>query len=375
MPLLGDTSIGMVFLNPAHPTPHDPRTEAAERSEESGRDASPAVSSIPSRNALAPLPNWVLSAKRRQIVTSDGHALTVSTWPTPKPKGTVVILQGSGQSAYRWQHTARFLSRHRDQQVITYDHRGKGLSGRLAEDNRCHIDDFRRYASDAIEVLTTLEAEGKLKAPVTLLGYSMGGAVAIDALSRRSDLADRLVLLAPMSRISPEAAKPRWLIPVFRAAPAALPAMMSALAGAQTFLGRGHQPAWGSQEERAAYFARGPYRSTANQERSAWEAQAAHVLPDMVSGAGTWRYFGQLARGAKRARELAERVTCPALIISAEQDTVVCSDSHSRLAERLPNCVGMERIPGAFHAPYAGLKHEQRHFYGALDRFFARTAS
>lgn len=365
----------MVFFNAARPVAHRSGPEVVAPSEDSSRDASPALPSIPSKNALAPLPNWVLSAERRQIATSDGHALHVSTWPTPNPKGTVVILQGAGQSAYRWQHTGRFLSRHRDQQVITYDHRGKGLSGRLAEDNRCHIDDFGRYASDAIEVLTTLKAEGKLKDPVTVMGYSMGGAVAIDALSRRPDLADRLILVAPMSQISPEAAKPRWLVPMFRAMPGALPAVMSALAGVQTFLGRGHQPAWGSREERAVYLARGPYRSTANQKRSAWEAKAAHVLPDMVGGAGTWGFFGQLAQGAKRARERAEHVTCPTLIISAEHDTVVCPDSHSRLARRMPNCVGLERIPGALHAPHAGLGHEQRHFYGALDRFFAKTAS
>ena len=110
----------------------------------------------------------------RTLFTRDGLLLHLRDWPCDDPRGTIVIVHGLGEHIGRYGAVAAFLN-HRRWQVAGYDQRGHGKSqgarGRLA-----HEDDL---LADLAWVIDAVRAEGGArKAPVVLLGHSLGGLVA-----------------------------------------------------------------------------------------------------------------------------------------------------------------------------------------------------
>lgn len=73
-------------------------------------------------------------------------------------------------------------------QVITFDHLGRGFSDRPKGPY-----DGKLYRQEITDVITGLDIE----TPVSLIGYSMGGANVIDFAAENPDLIDQLILIAP----------------------------------------------------------------------------------------------------------------------------------------------------------------------------------
>lgn len=72
--------------------------------------------------------------------------------------------------------------------VISYDHYGRGLS------DRPRVAQTGAFFSDhLLEILEACEVE----APITLVGYSMGGAIVSDFAARHPEKVEALVLIAP----------------------------------------------------------------------------------------------------------------------------------------------------------------------------------
>lgn len=97
---------------------------------------------------------------------------------------TVLLIHGTGATAASWDRAADRLAEHCH--VVTYDRRGTGRSGHARTG---HHD---VHGEDAAEIIRRLDA-----GPVTVLGWSMGGIVALYLAHRHPKLVRRLVLQEP----------------------------------------------------------------------------------------------------------------------------------------------------------------------------------
>jgi len=120
----------------------------------------------------------------------DGLALHTHTWePAGPPRSAIVLVHGLAEHGGRYAHVGEALAQ-RGHHVRASDLRGFGRS----EGRRAWVRRWREYLDDLTDDIE--EARG-LGVPVTLLGHSMGGLVAISyALSDRPR-PDLLVLSAP----------------------------------------------------------------------------------------------------------------------------------------------------------------------------------
>lgn len=126
-----------------------------------------------------------------RFIAADGVQLHLSRWPTENPKAVIIALHGFNDYRRFFGAPAEYLQ----QQHIycyAYDQRGFGESAApgIWAGNDVYSDDLRQ--------ITALVKAEHPDTPVYLLGESMGGAIIIDAMSRRDrpDAAG-IVLSAP----------------------------------------------------------------------------------------------------------------------------------------------------------------------------------
>ena len=106
------------------------------------------------------------------VITDDGLALHLRTWPAGNPRrGVVVLVHGLGEHVDRYDHVARRLET-LGFAVVGYDHRGHGRSpgprgGMPADESLC---------ADLGRVLYA--ARAAFPGPLVLVGHSLGGLVA-----------------------------------------------------------------------------------------------------------------------------------------------------------------------------------------------------
>ena len=112
------------------------------------------------------------------VLRLEGARLYYQQAGTGEP---LVLLHGLGASSADWEYQVPELSRHF--QVIVPDFRGHGASDRAGDYS------VQRFAADTWQLLDRL----KIRAP-TLVGHSMGGAVAMQMALDRPGAVRRLVL-------------------------------------------------------------------------------------------------------------------------------------------------------------------------------------
>lgn len=136
-------------------------------------------------------------AEVAMLTTADGVLLRTACWsPHHAPRGTLLLLQGRAEMIEKYFETiAAFLQK--GFAVIAFDWRGQGGSQRLLRDPmKGHIGLFDDYQTDLDAVLHHYHA--LLQKPVLLLAHSMGGLIAVQAMTRKPNLARTVVLSAPM---------------------------------------------------------------------------------------------------------------------------------------------------------------------------------
>lgn len=113
-----------------------------------------------------------------------------------------MVVNGSTESLLKYGELFYDLYHH-GYSVISYDHRGQGLSPHLVRANSqiAQIDNFDLYAADLNALVQQVILPGNHE-KLYLLAHSMGGGVALDYLERYSSPFQAVVLSAPMLRIN-----------------------------------------------------------------------------------------------------------------------------------------------------------------------------
>jgi pimeloyl-[acyl-carrier protein] methyl ester esterase len=246
----------------------------------------------------------------------------------------LVLLHGWSLNLRVWDSLVRALAEH--YRVITVDLPGHGGS-----------DWDPRASSPAAQAWRVHETLAPLTERYCLLGWSLGGQVALDLAA---------ALPAPIERLALIATTPRFLA----------------------------APGWRCGTPRAQ-LARLIHRLYANSERAVQDfltlvargsaprttAHVLHVLRAALKSDG-WAHPAALASGLARLRDTdlragLARVDVPALVVCGQRDRIVRAGAARALAQRLPEAHYVQ-IKGAAHAPF--LSHP-RQFVRHLREFLA----
>lgn len=122
-----------------------------------------------------------------------GVSLAADVWAPANPTGTVLLLHGGGQTRHSWKTAGAELAA-AGRRVVSLDLRGHGDSD-WADATRYRLDDHRD------DLIAVIEQVG---GPVSLVGASLGGIVALVTTAARPELVDRLVLVDIVTRTEPE---------------------------------------------------------------------------------------------------------------------------------------------------------------------------
>lgn len=127
-----------------------------------------------------------------------GAPLFCSVFRPENPRGTVLVLHGFTENAYKYSELIYSLVRNQFD-VVAYDQRGHGRSGRaegISDPSVTHVDRFEDYVEDLRIVCDTVLSG--LPKPWTIFAHSMGGAVSALFLEQYPDVFSAASLCAPM---------------------------------------------------------------------------------------------------------------------------------------------------------------------------------
>jgi pimeloyl-[acyl-carrier protein] methyl ester esterase len=228
-----------------------------------------------------------------------------------------------------------------DFEFVTLDLPGHGRS----REDAVHADGWQgeRIAAD---VLAALDALGPTREPATLLGWSLGGQVALQLAAAAPARFARLVLVATTPRFVADASWPHGLAP-------------AALAGFATGLLRDHRATLRDFLELQLRGSRNAAAALALLEGG----MAAHGAPQPEA---LQRAFALL--GAADLRALLPTIRMPTLAIAGEYDRVTAPAAVRALAAALPDAQYRE-FARCGHAPFVSQVGE---FAAQLREFIAR---
>ena len=267
------------------------------------------------------LPYLETRVRRETLHGADQAPLACAVYSAEAPAGTLVLVHGFTESAFKFSELIYSLLRNRFN-VVTLDQRGHGHSWRkegLSNVGDTHVEHFADYISDLKIVCDRLLAP--LQKPWCLFGHSMGGAVSVLFLEQYPEFFSRAVLCAPM--IAPD----RSGVPYGIAA---------SLCHAARAIGHG---------SRRVFFFK-PYSGPENFETScatdparfAWYDGIRVSHPEYQNCAPTYTWTLESMRVTRKilAPGAPERIACPVRLYGAEEDHSVLSEPQKQFISRVP---------------------------------------
>ncbi|MBT2134556.1 alpha/beta hydrolase [Croceibacterium sp. LX-88] len=267
----------------------------------------------------------------------DGHLIRRIDWSEPsKARGSLLFMPGRGDAYEKY---LEVLDHWHGQgwRVTAADWRGQAGSGRFGLDEVTgHISEFTEWTAD-LSAFWREWAEGR-KAPLVLVGHSMGGHLALRAVAERGlvPAAAALILSAPMLDVPPE------VLPL---------ALKHAFARFMASLGDARRPAWKWSEKPGELPEGRQALLTHHDERYADELWWRHERPELVMATGSWGWVaGALAsiRWLNRPGAL-EAIDLPVYIVATRADRLVGSRAIHQAAKRLPRARTLWFGPEAGH--------------------------
>jgi lysophospholipase len=269
----------------------------------------------------------------------------------------VCLFQGRAEFIEKYFETVREL-RARGFAVATIDWRGQGGSERALSDSRKgYVGDFSEYERD-VEALMTEVVLPDCPPPIFAIGHSMGGTVMMRIARQGRRWFDRVVLSAPMIRLSGRR----------NAAPARITIRTMRLMG----MGSAYVP--GGNDNAVAL---GPYVNniaTSDPVRHARTKAVLEAAPELALGSPTvaWLSAAYRAMGEIADPGYPGKIRQPLMMVAAGRDQVVSTAAIEDVAVRLR---------AGSHLIIAGARHElmmeqdryRAQFWAAFDAFVPGT--
>ena len=282
----------------------------------------------------------------------DGKKIYYEYFLCRDAKASVVIVHGLSEFTKKYYELAYYFL-NLGYNVFLYDQRCHGLSERLTERvDLIHVDRFDDYVKDLEIYIDTIVAKNKGSNPLYIFSHSMGGTVTAMYLKKHTDKVEKAVLSAPL--FEPQIGN----IPV-RLARLTL-AMKHLLCGKKSvFQERRFDPdgamkrSTDTDRDRFMYnlnmrCSEPKYQSTPMTTR--WVYNSLRLVPDF------------------KKHRIAESITTPLLLISAQNDTVVRNDRQTAFAEKCAAC-RMLTIESATHSLMTGGYDILTHYINEIVNF------
>ncbi|WP_300375845.1 alpha/beta fold hydrolase [Henriciella sp.] len=266
-----------------------------------------------------------------------------------RPRGTVIVCPGRTEFIEKYFETARDLQA-KGFAILILDWPGQGLSDRLLDDrSKGHIDRFETFMGALRNGLDAFP--GDLPRPYISLAHSMGGAIALAALTQKLVKVDAAAFSSPM-----------WGLPINLAARYLIWAMRA--------LGR------------ASSFALPPGpaetfdTNIVTHDRARWQLQRDLIdaAPELELGPVTWGWLGAsldiLDKTTKP--DLLRELDIPVFVASASEEQLVDNKAHARVAGHLKDCEHIT-IEGARHEILMETDARRAEFWAGFDRLTDRA--
>lgn len=271
-------------------------------------------------------------------------------------RGTVVLVQGRSEYIEKYFETVSDLRR-RGFYVATFDWRGQGGSSRdLKNSRKGHIWDFGQYDNDLHSFMHQVVFPD-CPAPYYALGHSMGGHILIRDAGLGLCQFDRMVLSAPLLRMSRETL----------GMPQELVTAASVLA---SWFGLGEHFVWGGTEVNLNQ--RGYEGNKLTRDRARFNRNKAilDAAPDLSIGSPTYAWLLAALRSTSLVMQesFASAVKIPILLIGAGSDRIVSNIATREFAERLKNGSNV-MIPNARHEILQEGDSIREQFWSGFDAF------
>lgn len=217
----------------------------------------------------------------------------------------IVMVNGRVESAWKYQELFyHFFKLGYD--IYSFDHRGQGLSDRIAEDQQIgHVRSFSHYVEDMATLVDYFKLEKYEKR--YLLAHSMGGAISTRYLQVYPNHSfDKVVLSAPMFGVN--------MSPILKPIAPYWAYINSLFSSKPKYLTK-------NREYQAKPFKVNPL--TASEVRYTWFRNLYEDMPQLKIGGPSAHWVWQALTGAKTCIKNANQVTIPTLLMQAEYDIIV----------------------------------------------------
>ena len=290
---------------------------------------------------------WDKYGKEGSFTGVDDVEIKHMTFVLPQEKGAVVISSGRTESYIKYKELIYDLGK-QGYSIYIHDHRGQGFSGRMAENpHKGHVWDFDHYVDDLKifydTVVTAIEHD-----KIFLLAHSMGGAVATLYIEEYEDDFDAAILSSPMHEPSTGLLSNRlacagvtltsrirdFFIWLFGWEP-------------RYVVGKGNYIAVPFDKNRLTH-SRVRYKTY----RELYEKNSTVQL-----GGPTTHWVACACDGAREARENADKIIIPVLVLQGEKDTVVTARGQNEFCHNL-EAAGKNRCEGKAPFVVKGAYHE-----------------
>lgn len=225
-------------------------------------------------------------------------------------KGAIVLSTGRTEGAVKYQELIYDLF-HNGYSVYIHDHRGQGLSGRMADDPEMgHVDDFQYYVDDMkafVDRIVKKDHHDKL----FLLAHSMGGTIGISYLEQHPDDFDAAVFSSPMLGLS------AYICPLARILSGRTPKY----APGQT----GYTNDSTSFEDNSV---------TGSEVRYHMKIAAYEAVPQAKVGGPSVQWLEQSCKHMKKVFRNADAIRTPFILFTASNETVVNPKSYDTFMKK-----------------------------------------
>lgn len=303
-----------------------------------------------------------VAADRYDFLTApDGAKLRYAVWRarSDRSRGTILLLNGRGEfiEKYAIELVPELLAR--GFAIASMDWRGQGLSDRaLPDSQKGHIDRFETYLSD-FHAFIEFVAASDTPRPIVALTHSMGGHNLLRYLSERASQTPikAALMVAPMTGLRSE----QLIRVLLSLMPPTAVIDQRYFYGGTPFrlIGREFVGNKVTHDQRRFRFAEAWYVSD----------------PRLLIGGPTIGWLRQAVRSIRYCddRTFLARVTLPILILSAQQDLLVDSRTHAKVAAGLRDAK-VVTYDGARHEIMMEVDKIRARFWGDFDRFTGQHA-